>query len=60
MIDKFSKMVSVNYLILAHALKTLLLSVLSSKILYIGLGSVYYTFAQVDEISRFQGKYLLF
>jgi len=53
-------MVSVNYLILAHALKTLLLSVLSSKILYIGLGSVYYTFAQVDEISRFQGKYLLF
>lgn len=53
-------MVSVNYLLLANALKTLLLSVLSSKILYIGLGSVYYTFAQVDEISRFQGKYLLF
>lgn len=49
-------MVSVNYLILANALKTLLLSVLSSKILYIGLGSVYYTVAQVDEISRFQGK----
>ncbi|XP_066247286.1 tyrosine-protein phosphatase 99A isoform X2 [Euwallacea similis] len=47
-------MVSVNCLVIVNAIKTLLLSVISSKPFYLGLSGAYYTFAQVDEdIPRF-------
>lgn len=53
-------MVSVNYLIIVNAIKTLIISVINSGQVYLGLGSVYYTFAQIDDgLPRYFGKFPL-